>query len=382
MFERGGHAGIRFRYRGADTGNRWRLVRANHRRRRSGHRITYRHGLFRENAFYFRQGGRCQNLNGRRPNLQRWKHVVSYRNTNRNWPGFRRRDNFAVRWTGRMRVFRSGHYRFSVYSDDGSKLWIDNRYTINNDGLHAWRNRAANRHLRAPWRLVRLEMFGRGGHAGIHFRYRGADTGNRWRLVRANHRPRRSSHRITYRHGLFRENAFYFRQGGRCQNLRSRRPNMQRWKHVVNYRNTNRNWPGFRRRDNFAVRWTGRIRVHRTGHYRLSIYSDDGSKLWIDNRYTINNDGLHGWRNRETTRHLRAPWRLVRLEMFERGGHAGIRFRYRGADTGNRWRVVRASGHRSKHSAHKITYRHGLFRENAFYFRQGGRCQNLHGRRT
>jgi hypothetical protein len=34
----------------------------------------------------------------------------------------------------------------------------------------------------------------------------------------------------------------------------------------------------------------------------------------------------------------------VRLEMFERGGHAGMLFRYRGPDTGNRWRVVRANG--------------------------------------
>jgi len=65
------------------------------------------------------------------------------------------------------------------------------------------------------------------------------------------------------------------------------------------------------------------MRIFRTGHYRFSIISDDGSNLWIDNRYTINNDGLHGWRNREATKHLRGGWRLVKLEMFERGGHLG-----------------------------------------------------------
>merc|ERR1719426_351442 len=228
-------------------------------------------------------------------------------------------------------------------------------------------------------------MFERGGHAGARFIFRGADTRNRWAVVRASgprsrsrrsrswrSRSRRSRARSTYRHRRFREHAFYFRQGRRCPNLKRRRPNMARWRNAVNYRNTGRNWLGFRRRDNFAVRWTGRMRVFRTGHYRLRIYSDDGSKLWMDNRYTINNDGLHGWRNREANRYLRAGWRLVRLEMFERGGHAGIHFRYRGADTGNRWRLVRASGHRSRPARHRITYRHGLFRENAFYFRQGG----------
>ena len=161
--------------------------------------------------------------------------MVNYRNTGRNWPGFRRRDNFAVRWTGRMRVFRTGHYRLSISSDDGSNLWLDSRHrpTINNDGLHGWRKREASKHLRAGWRLVRLEMFERGGHAGVLFRFRGADTGNRWAVVRASgHRSRRSGHRITYRHGRFMENAFYFRQGRKCPNLKGRKPNMARWKHV------------------------------------------------------------------------------------------------------------------------------------------------------
>jgi len=346
MFERGGHAGMLFRYHGPDTGNRWAVVRASGKRgaQKRGTAATYRAGFFRENAFFFGQGGRCQNLNGRRATHARWKHVVNYRNTGGKWRGFRRGNHFAVRWTGRLRIFKAGHYHFQLISDDGSKLWIDNRYTINNDGLHGWRSRTARRHVHGGWRLVRLEMFERGGHAGMLFRYHGPDTGNRWLVVKAKGRRHRSGHKITYRHGLFMENAFYFGQGCHCQNLNGRRPNMARWKHYVNYRNTNRKWSGFHRSDHFAVRWTGRMRIRRTGHYRFSIISDDGSNLWIDNRYTINNNGCHGWRNREATKHLRGGWHLARLEMFERGGHAGMLFRYRGPDTGNRWRVVRANG--------------------------------------
>merc|ERR1719506_1170253 len=251
MFERGGHAGMLFRYHGPDTGNRWAVVRAAG-KRNNPPRITYRHGLFRENAFYFGQGGRCQNLNNRRPNMARWRHTVNYRNTGGKWSGFARSNHFAVRWTGRLRIFRRGHYHLSIISDDGSKLWIDNRYTINNDGLHGWRNRQTRRHLHAGWRLVRLEMFERGGHAGMLFRYHGPDTGNRWAVVRAKgKRPSRGTP-STYRHGLFRENAFYFGQGGRCQNLHGRRANMARWRHTVNYRNTGGRWSGFKRSNNFA----------------------------------------------------------------------------------------------------------------------------------
>ena len=111
--------------------------------------------------------------------------AVNYRNTGGRWSGFARSDHFAVRWTGRMRFFRRGTYHFSIYSDDGSKLWFDNRYTINNDGLHGWRNRVARRGVNAGWHLVRLEMFERGGHAGMLFRYHGPDTSNRWIVVRA-----------------------------------------------------------------------------------------------------------------------------------------------------------------------------------------------------
>merc|ERR1711988_1172525 len=186
-------------------------------------------------------------------------------------------------------------------------------------------------------------------------------------------------HRLIYRHGLFRENVFYFGQGCRMQNLANRRPNMARWRYNINYRNTGGRWPGFARANHFAVRWTGRVRFYRRGRYRFSLISDDGSKLWIDNRYTINNDGCHGWRNREATRYIHAGWRVFRVEFFEHGGHAGILLRYKGPDTHNRWRVLNARGYRGVH--HRATYRHGLFRENVYYFRQGNRVPNLRGRR-
>jgi len=151
-----------------------------------------------------------------------------------------------------MRIFTSGNYRFGVFSDDGSKLWIDNRFTVNNDGLHGWRNREASKRLKGGWHLVRLEMFEKGGHAGILFRYKGPDTGGRrWAVVRARG-MRQIGHRATYRAGLFRENVFYFGQGGKCQNLNNRKPKMARWRHLVNYRHTGAKWPGFARSDNFV----------------------------------------------------------------------------------------------------------------------------------
>jgi hypothetical protein len=46
-------------------------------------------------------------------------------------------DNFSVRWTGRFIPERSGLYRFILKSDDGSRLYIDNKKVIDNWGAHA-----------------------------------------------------------------------------------------------------------------------------------------------------------------------------------------------------------------------------------------------------
>ena len=49
----------------------------------------------------------------------------------------RRRNGFAFRFTGYVDVKDAGLYTFELTSDDGSKLYIDGREIVNNDGLHA-----------------------------------------------------------------------------------------------------------------------------------------------------------------------------------------------------------------------------------------------------
>jgi hypothetical protein len=54
------------------------------------------------------------------------------------FPGVTKRfEFFAIDYTGRFYVSKPGHYRFALASDDGSKLYIDGRLVIDNDGVHA-----------------------------------------------------------------------------------------------------------------------------------------------------------------------------------------------------------------------------------------------------
>lgn len=48
----------------------------------------------------------------------------------------RRNDNMAMKFDGFLRIDRDGDYRFHLTSDDGSKLWIDGKVVVANDGIH------------------------------------------------------------------------------------------------------------------------------------------------------------------------------------------------------------------------------------------------------
>jgi hypothetical protein len=53
------------------------------------------------------------------------------------FPGISKRfEWFAIDYTGRFYISKPGKYRFALVSDDGSKLYIDGRVVINNDGHH------------------------------------------------------------------------------------------------------------------------------------------------------------------------------------------------------------------------------------------------------
>jgi len=257
---------------------------------------------------------------------------VYHRTTASAWPGFSQADNFAVRWSGFLVISRKGVYRFSIISDDGSKLYIDNRFIINNDGAHSMKSKEASMRCKHGQHYVRVEMFERTGKAGMIFMYRGRDTGNQMKTVKGR------ALRYVISRG-FKEEVFYTGKNSRIPNL-NRNAAMERVVPHVVYAKSKSNWPGFARADNYACRWTGFLEVKRGGRYRFSLISDDGSRLFINSRATVDNDGLHALRNKEGIINLkRKQWKL-KLEYFERGGHAGMVFRYMGFDTGNRMKYV------------------------------------------
>ncbi len=76
--------------------------------------------------------------------------------------------------------------------------------------------------------------------------------------------------------------------------------------------------------DNFGVKYTGAFNVGITGYYTFYLKSDDGSKLFLDGKEVINNDGLHGSTEKTVNLLLTSGTHVIKVNYFEATGGAEL----------------------------------------------------------
>ncbi|MGA8493188.1 MAG: PA14 domain-containing protein, partial [Terriglobales bacterium] len=75
-------------------------------------------------------------------------------------------DHYSVRWDGFVQAAQAGTYTFSTSSDDGVRLWIDDRQVIDDWGIHpAQTDRATVTFAANSRHRIRMEYFQAGGQA-------------------------------------------------------------------------------------------------------------------------------------------------------------------------------------------------------------------------
>tara|TARA_Y100000588_G_scaffold91385_1_gene98690 strand:+ start:7767 stop:9437 length:1671 start_codon:yes stop_codon:yes gene_type:complete len=74
------------------------------------------------------------------------------------------------------------------------------------------------------------------------------------------------------------------------------------------------------RRDNFGLVIQGELDIKKKGSYTFKLASDDGSKLIVNGKVVVDNDGVHGVVSKSGTIALDVGMVPVRLEFFEKGG--------------------------------------------------------------
>jgi alpha-L-fucosidase len=79
----------------------------------------------------------------------------------------KRDENYAMYYFGYIKIPKRSLYRFTLSSDDGSKLMIDDRLLINNDGLHSLKEKTAETGLNQGYHTIRVEYLQKTGEAKL-----------------------------------------------------------------------------------------------------------------------------------------------------------------------------------------------------------------------
>jgi len=82
--------------------------------------------------------------------------------------------------------------------------------------------------------------------------------------------------------------------------------------------------------DGFALRFTGMLLVPTAGAYTFHLASDDGSRLYIDEKLVIDNDRLQGMREQQGKAELSAGAHAIVVTYFDHGGGDGLELSWSG----------------------------------------------------
>lgn len=83
-------------------------------------------------------------------------------------------------------------------------------------------------------------------------------------------------------------------------------------------------------REGFALRFTGYFEAPADGNYAFHVASDDGSRLWVGDRLVVDNDGLHGPREKRGFIPLKAGKHPITVAFFEGGGAESLKVSWEG----------------------------------------------------
>jgi mono/diheme cytochrome c family protein len=90
-----------------------------------------------------------------------------------------RHNNYALRFEGVIEVDRPRNYSFHLSSDDGSKLWVDDKLVVDNDGIHPKSRKTGRVRLTAGRHKVVVGFFQGGGEEelDVEFQSQGVPPG-------------------------------------------------------------------------------------------------------------------------------------------------------------------------------------------------------------
>jgi hypothetical protein len=193
-------------------------------------------------------------------------------------------DNFSARWSKYIDA-TAGNYRFKATSDDGIRVYVDNRLIIDRWYDHSAQTFEADVYLSAGHHYVVVEYYERGGDAVARLTFEPLTVIHAWR------------------------GEYY------ANKTLSGEPTLVRDDANIDFA-----WGSFAPAnglpaDNFSVRWTRTLNLT-AGRYRFTTISDDGVRLWVNNHLLIDQ-----WHDQAATTYSGELWVSgsvpVKLEYYD-----------------------------------------------------------------
>jgi hypothetical protein len=227
-------------------------------------------------------------------------------------------DSFQARWTGFLTPLASGDYTFRTRSDDGVRLWVDERLLVDE-----WVDRVATEDVAPPIALaqgvavpIKLDYFERLRLASVELRW-ASGSGAAVTVPAAALRPPAEVQGLS---------ASYF-AGKAFETLRASRVDLD-----VDFAwglgSPHPDVPT----DGFSARWTGTLEARESDAYTFYTEvreTNEGVRLWIDGQKVIDDWAAPHTLENAGTVPLRAGQRhAIVLEYFEDVGAASLKLRW------------------------------------------------------
>jgi hypothetical protein len=201
-------------------------------------------------------------------------------------------DKFSARWTGYVTPTTSGEYTFYLTGDDGVRMWIDDKQIIN-----GWVDQSAKEYqgkvalTAGKSSSIRVEYYDNAYDASVKLAWSSASVTKQTVPSTVLSLAPKSIARIA---GL--STTYYKLDNSGVYNnpvLTNTSANIDfNWGAAA----PNSKTPA----DRFGVVWTGYITPASTGIFTFTTMSDDGIRLWVDNKRIINQWNVHALRSDST----------------------------------------------------------------------------------
>jgi hypothetical protein len=233
-------------------------------------------------------------------------------------------DRFSIRWEGDIETLNAGTYTFHVRSDDGARLFVDNRLLMDNWRPQAARDNSVSIELEAGRRYpIRLDYFDGAVLARVSLSW--TPPGGVYQLIGAD----RFSQAVGFESPLKERNGL---QGSYFHGVHLQGPAVVRVDRSIDFPWTGRELAAGFGVHKYSVRWEGELEAPISGKVTLHTVTNDGVRLWIGDQKRIDE-----WRGMTATEH-QAEVQMVagrrypfKMEYFQDEGTAEVRLFWSGA---------------------------------------------------